>query len=235
MRRARQRWRRCSRGDAEKSKLLPARGRAAALFVFTCLLGVGLLAGPVHAMPALDVAHVDPDPAAEALAWVDPEDDEQGRALEAQLRREPRNAQLRLLQARLLADRGLRQRVTRELSLAERFADPGSVMARAVQYNAGWIQFRLGDFEAARMHWEAARLQHGGAPAWVPITYALLLWSQGDRAAALGFYARAAADRPELFGADADADALTAAQSGLRPGDRFALDSMREAWLRGDN
>jgi len=108
-------------------------------------------------------------------------------------------------------------------------------MGRVVQYNAGWIQFRLGDFEAAAGYWDQARTQHGGAPSWVPMAYALLLWSQGDRASALRYYERMATDRPESFGRDATLDPEASALAQLRPGERFAIESMRDAWLRGDN
>lgn len=187
------------------------------------------------ALPPLDIAYLDADPAAQEITRIDAEDAGQRSALESQLRRDPRNALLRLQLAQSLADRGMRQRVVRELAAAERVVDAGSGLGRAVQFNAGWIQFRLGDFEAATQHWENARVQHGGAPSWVPLSYALLLWSQGDREAALRYYERAATDRPDLFGREGALDAQSAALSHLRPGELFALESMREAWSRGDS
>jgi tetratricopeptide (TPR) repeat protein len=190
-------------------------------------------AAAAQALPPLDLAYLDADAASADIARIDAEDAGQRSALESQLRRDPRNPLLRLQQAQVFADRGMRQRVGRELATAERLADPGSPAARVVQYHAGWIQFRLGDFQAAAGHWDQARIQHGGAPSWVPLTYALLLWTQGDRAAALRYYERAATDRPELFGRESTLDLEVLAQ--LRPGERFALESMRDAWLRGDS
>lgn len=217
-----------------KPDRLPSTAR---LFRRVVVLALLLLASsPVAlALPPLDVIYLDADAAAQPVARIDGEDAGQRSALEAQLRREPRNVLLRLQQAQVFADRGMRQRVARELAAAERAAEAGSGLARMVHYQSGWIHFRLGDFEAATGHWEQARLQHGGAPSWVPLTYALLLWSQGDRASALAYFDRAASDRPELLGRDVELDWDAAALSILRPGERFAIESMHEAWVRGDS
>lgn len=182
-------------------------------------------------LPPPDALYVDADPAALRIVAIDPEDNGQRVALENMLRREPRNVVARLQNAQYLVDRGQRARVPRELAAAERAAPEDSVLRRSVHFNAGWMHFRMGDFDAARSEWLHAWRQHGGHPDWVPIAFALALWSQGDRETALLYFRAAASAQPEQWGS---AEAVEASSSSLRANERFALQSMQQAASSAD-
>lgn len=191
------------------------------------LLGAYRLADAADAtLPPLDAAYVDVDPAAQRVASLDAEDATARSALEALLRREPRNALARLQSAQLQLDRGLRARVARELDSAERFSEAGSELRRRVHFNAGWILFRMGDFEGARAQWTQAWRQHGGHPEWVPLAFALTLWNQGDREGGLAYFRTELAARPAAW---ATPEALQTRTRDLSASERFALQSMRQA------
>lgn len=186
----------------------------------------GLPRAEAQELPPTDVAYVEADAAAQQVAAIDASNEEARGALEALVRREPRNVIARLQNAQQLMDRGLRARVARELDSAERFSEAGSPLRRSVHFNAGWILFRMGDFEGARAQWMQAWQQHGGHPDWVPVAFALALWNQGDRDAALAFFKAELAARPGQW---QSAEAFEASTRGLNPGERFALQSMQQA------
>lgn len=194
-----------------------------------CLALVGN-ALPRHAqaeeLPPVDASYVDVDPAAQRVATLDFEDSVQRSLIENAVRREPRNVVVRLQHAQYLLDRGMRARVPRELQAAERAAGEGSALLRTVHFNAGWMLYRMGDAEGARAHWLQAWRLHGGHPDWVPVAFALALWSQGDRETALAYFKSAAAARPDQWGS---AEAVEASAMALGANERFALQSMQQA------
>ncbi len=197
-------------------------------WMFALVLLTGLLPQAIRAqdLPPLDAAYVDSDPAALRITAIDAEDTAQLTALESTLRREPRNVVARLQNAQYLVDRGMRARVPRELAAAERAAPEDSVLRRSVHFNAGWMHYRMGDFDAARNQWLQAWRQHGGHPDWVPIAFALTLWSQGDRETALAYFQAAVSARPEQWGS---AEAVEASASALGANEQFVLQSMHQA------
>ncbi|SDD74180.1 tetratricopeptide repeat protein [Aquimonas voraii] len=192
-----------------------------------CLgLVFGLPQARAQELPPTDASYVEVDPAAQRVAAINAEDNGARSALESLVRREPRNALARLQYAQMLLDRGLRARVARELDSAERFSEAGSPLRRSVHFNAGWILFRMGDFDGARSQWLQAWQQHGGHPDWVPVAFALALWSQGDRDTALAFFKAELAARPDQW---QSAEAFDARTRDMSPGERFALQSMQQA------
>jgi hypothetical protein len=200
--------------------------RCALLWMLGLLCACSMAGAADAPLPPLDAAYIDVDPAAQRVLPLDAEDAAVRSGLEALLRREPRNALARLQFAQLQLDRGLRARVARELDSAERFSEPGSELRRRVHFNAGWILFRMGDFAGARAQWTQAWQQHGGHPDWVPVAFALTLWSQGDREGGLAYFRAELAARPTAW---ATAEAVQASTGDLSAGDRFALQSMRQA------
>jgi tetratricopeptide (TPR) repeat protein len=206
---------------------LNTRPHATALLL--CLLALmSLLAGPVCAqeLPPLDASYIDSDAAAQRVAAIDANDSDQRSALENTVRREPRNVIARIQYAQLQLDRSMRARVPRELASALRFAGEDSNLLRSVHFNAGWMHYRMGEFDAARSHWLQAFQQHGGHPDWVPVAFALALWGQGDRDTALAYFRLAATARPEQWGS---AQAVETSAAALGANERFALLSMHQA------
>lgn len=206
---------------------LKLRPHATALLL--CLLALSPVFSPaLHAqeLPPLEASYLDGDPAAQRVAAIDSNDSGQRSALETTVRREPRNVIARLQYAQLLLDRGLRARVPREIASAVRFADEGSALLRSVHFNAGWMHYRMGEFDAARSHWLQAFQLHGGHPDWVPVAFALALWGQGDRDTALAYFRLAATAQPEQWGS---AQAIETRAAALGANERFALLSMLQA------
>ncbi|MBE5316541.1 MAG: hypothetical protein H4O13_14195 [Xanthomonadales bacterium] len=194
-----------------------------------CLIVVfAFPAAHAQTLPPTDAAYVEADPAGRSVKAIDAEDTAARSALENLVRREPRNALARLQYAQMLVDRGLRARVGRELESAERYSEAGSELRRRVHFNAGWILFRMGDFDGARGQWTQAWQQHGGHPDWVPLAFALALWNQGDRETALAYFKAEQTARPEQW---QSAEAVEARTRDLSPNERFALQSMRQALL----
>jgi tetratricopeptide (TPR) repeat protein len=192
-----------------------------------------LLAGAVQAqaqeLPPQDAPYRDEDPAAQRIETIDVNDTAATDALQSALRREPRNWRLKLQNAQLLAKRGLRSKLSREIGQAQRATESGSVERRSVHYNAGWLLFELGDFDGAEAHWMQAYLAHGGQPIWVPEHFALLLWSRGHREMALNYFGRALAAEPQRW---ADAEDRAASIESLPANARFALESLYDSWQR---
>lgn len=206
---------------------LNPRPHAAALLLAVLALVLTLPAAlRAQELPPLDAAYVDVDPAAQRVSAIDSNDSGQRSALENTVRREPRNVIARLQYAQLLLDRGLRARVSREIASAVRFADEGSTLLRSVHFNAGWMHYRMGEFDAARSHWLQSFRLHGGHPDWVPVTFALALWGQGDRDTALAYFRLAASARPEQWGST---EAIETSAAALGANERFALLSMHQA------
>jgi tetratricopeptide (TPR) repeat protein len=193
------------------------------------LCGFAALEVRAQDLPPVDADYVDEDPAAQRVESIDANSGVAIDALQAALRREPRNYLLKLQNAQLLAERGLRTKLSRELSLAQRVTEEGSVERRRVHYNAGWLLFGLGDFESAESEWVKAFREHGGRPSWVPEHFAMLLWSRGHREMALDYFGRALNAQPQRWGSE---QARAAALEGLPPNARFALESLYDTWQR---
>lgn len=200
-------------------------------FALLLLALCGLIAPDARAqdLPPVDVDYIDDDSAAQRVEPIDVNSGVATDALQAALRREPRNYLLKLQNAQLLAERGLRSKLSRELSQAQRVTEEGSVERRRVHYNAGWLLFGLGDFEGAESEWVKAYRDHGGRPSWVPEHFAMLLWSRGHREMALDYFGRALSAQPQRWGSE---EARAAALEGLPPNARFALESLYDTWQR---
>lgn len=206
----------------------PLSSLRVALALFA-LCGVAALEVRAQDLPPVDANYVDEDPAAERVEPVDSSSALVTDALRSALRREPRNYLLKLQNAQLLAERGLRSKLSRELSLAQRVTEEGSVERRRVHYNAGWLLFGIGDFGGAESEWVKAYRGHGGRPSWVPEHFAMLLWSRGHREMALDYFGRALSAQPRRWSSE---EARSAALEGLPPNARFALESLYDTWQR---
>jgi len=210
--------------------LMPVKSVAFTLPVLAGLFALALqFSTALHAqeLPPTEVAYVDQDPAAQRIQRIDANDRSMRSTLEGAIRKDPGNAMLKLQNAALLADRGIRLRVARELSAAARASDEGSLNLRVVHYNAGWILFDIGDYDGAQAHWMDALRLHGGQPDWVPAAFAILQWTRGYPQQAADYYAAAARSMPQRWG---DAAGVEAATATLDANQRFTLQSLFGEW-----
>lgn len=96
-----------------------------------------------------------------------------------------------------------------------------------VLWNQGWDRYRAGDVAGALDAWRRAGTGRPGAPAWVPPTFALALWSLDRRDEAVRWYAAAVRTEPALW---ADAARLATLLPDWREEDRARLADVVAAW-----
>lgn len=197
--------------------------RVIGLGVFLLVLLAGGHAAWAQALPTPAPSYPDPDPGAAIYPELDLRNPNLDAGLQDMLRRDRRNPVLAAQAALVPVLRGQRGRWQREFDRARAMAEPGSPELRYVLWSRGWAHFSLGEYPAALQHWQEAEALHGGRPEWVPATYAVVLWSMGQRELGLEFFAVAARDRPERWGSVAAVDA-TVAQ--WRPNEKLAAQSM---------
>lgn len=102
-----------------------------------------------------------------------------------------------------------------------------TVQGRSVRWNHAWDLYRLGDVPAALAAWTGVQATARGNPAWVPPTYALGLWVQGQKQEAVRWYAAAVRTEPQLWNDPAN---FTRLLPHWRQQDRDALVEVYQAW-----
>ena len=166
-----------------------------ALFVKKTLVWMFLLClVPGHAMAARLPGYVlysDSDPAASYLGIPPGGRQAVRQAVNAAIRKDPRNAVALSHRAYLFVDSGDLKRARRDFDAALASAEPGSDPARNVLWSRGWANYDLGEVDAALADWEQALALHGGHPYWATYTLALGYWTRGDADAALAWYSAA--------------------------------------------
>ncbi len=140
--------------------------------------------------------YADADPAARAPRGLDIADPAALAALEAAIALDPNNVQARIDRAYVWTLTGNRIKGLAEFSRAQAIAPTGRALQRRAHWSEGWAMYQLAEYTAALRAWRRAEQLHGGAPSWVAPTYAVALWSAGDREAALRWYDVAARSAP---------------------------------------
>lgn len=138
----------------------------------------------------------DVDPAARAPRDLDIADPAALAAREAAIALDPNNVQARIDRAYVWTLTGNRVKGLAEFTRAQSLAPAGRALQRRAYWSEGWAMYQLAEYTAAMRAWRRAEQLHGGAPSWVAPTYAVALWSAGDRAAALRWYDVAARSSP---------------------------------------
>lgn len=110
-----------------------------------------------------------------------------------------------------------------EAALAQ--MDSSHALWRPVKWNYGWDLYRAGDAAGALRHW--GDLVARGAPGWAPTTLALALWSTGQRAEAVRWYAAAVRTEPGRWSTTARYAELLPA---WRDSERATLAEVHAAW-----
>ncbi|MEO6065654.1 MAG: hypothetical protein ABIP49_07760, partial [Lysobacterales bacterium] len=117
-------------------------------------------------------------------------------ALEAAIALDPGNVQARIDRAYVWTLTDRRIEGLAEFNRAQSLAPAGRALQRRAYWTEGWAMYQLAEHTLAIRAWRRAEQLHGGAPAWVAPTYAVALWSAGDRDAALRWYDVAARSAP---------------------------------------
>lgn len=147
--------------------------------------------------------------------------------LNRELQRNPRNVSARIHRAYLLERAGDLERAQRDYAAALEAAPPGGVEHRHILWSRGWSRYDMGDVAGALEDWQECARLHGGYPFWVPYTFALAYWTQGDKSQALAWYDAAAASNSEW----ATEAGMTDKSSHWRPEQRELMRALFEAWV----
>lgn len=163
-------------------------------WVRVCFVAVCCVAANLSAQDAKYV-YQDRDPAASYLVTPPGGRARFKAAIEASLRKNPKNSAALTHRAYYFNDTGDTQRALRDFDAALAASDVASVQARHVYWSRGWARYDNGEVAAAIADWrEAARL-HGGSPYWLPYTLALGYWTMGERDEALRWFDMAVASQ----------------------------------------
>jgi len=158
------------------------RTRFAVCLWLACIAAPAIAAGPAAGL------YTDPDVAAVAFHAAPGKKAELRNALNQRLRKEPRHPVLLSHRAYLFLRAGDEVNARRDFERALESAEPGSASHRQVLWAYGWALYDMGDVPAALASWTRSEQLHGGHPGWVPYTYALAYWTQGDAETALAWY-----------------------------------------------
>ena len=193
--------------------------------LLSCLLPTAW-AGDDAVMPG---PHAEDDPA--AVAWHPPPG---GKArfrelLNSELQLRPRNVVARVHRAYLRDRAGDHEGAQRDYDAALEAATPQGLEHRHILWSRGWSRYDKGDVTGALEDWRESMRLHGGRPYWVPYTFALAYWTQGDSAQALAWYAAAVASN-KAWGTEAG---MTGKTSHWRPGQRERMRALFELWNAG--
>ena len=193
-------------------------------------LVAGFMVASAHAqsLPRIEEFYFDSDTAAQPLTVIEGESDsvvdqlmklrDRGRkAVEAT----SQLARIAMAQGRVDLGRRLH-----EAAIADTQAT--SVQGRAVRWNYAWDLFRAGETDTALSEWTAVHASTRGNPGWVPQTYALALWTLGQKQEAVRWYAAAVRTKPRAW-----ADPVNYPQllPHWREQDRETLAQVQKAWV----
>lgn len=160
-----------------------------------CVLALCCMAASLSAQEATSL-YQDRDPAASYLVTPPGGRARFKSALEASLRKNPRNSVALTHRAYFFNEMGDTQRALRDFDAALAASSPASVHARHVYWSRGWARYDSGDVPGALADWREAAKLHGGSPHWLPFTLALGYWTIGDRELALRWFDVAVAAQP---------------------------------------
>lgn len=106
-------------------------------------------------------------------------------------------------------------------------AAANTVPGRAARWNYGWDLFRAGQTEPALEQWSSAQAGLRGHPSWVPVTYALALWTLDRKDEAVKWYAAAVRTEPGQWTSSARHAELLPT---WRDSERATLAQVQQAW-----
>jgi tetratricopeptide (TPR) repeat protein len=147
--------------------------------------------------------------------------------LAQQVRAQPEHIGLRATLGYVQALRGKDREAAASYAGALARAADDAELRRHVLWSRGWALIDLGEPHAALAAWREAERLHGGAPYWVPYTYAIGLWAAGEHGAALRWYAAAVRDYPAEWGTRQAMERSTAA---WQPKERALAKAVFAAW-----
>lgn len=192
------------------------------------LLCLSCPVGAVDALPPMqpDGHYSDQDPGARYYPHLPGGRSQLRQAVNAALRKNPRNATALAQRAYLFMEGGDLARARRDFDTALAAAEPGSAQAANVLWSRGWASYDMGDYPATFSDWQSAIALHGGRPFWAAYSLALLYWSAGQPELAIDWYSAAVdADR-----AWSDEEGMADKTKKWSPSQRERMTALFEAW-----
>ena len=141
--------------------------------------------------------------------------------------RSPRNVEATAHLAHIAMNAG-RPELGRDLyARALALVTPRHSLYRPLRWNYGWDLFRTGDAAGALGQWRELLGDRGHTAAWMPPTFALVMWSLGRRDEAVLWYAAAVRSEPSMW---STADRHSELLPDWRPEELGILGEVQQAW-----
>ena len=196
------------------------------------LVGLALAAGAAAAwaapaLPAPQEFYFDADPAAVPIVVVDGQGDDLVNRLARQRERGRRALEATVQLAGVAMAQGRPELGQTLYAEALQAAPVTTPMGRSVRWNYGWDLYRQGQTEPALEQWLACASSVRGNAAWVPPTFALALWKQGEREQAVKWYAAAVRTEPAQW---SDSAQFARLLPTWREDERALLAEVQKAW-----
>lgn len=179
------------------------------------------------ALPSPQEFYFDPDPAAQPVVVVQGEGNELVNQLVRQRERGRKALEATVQLASVAIGEGRLELGQTLYSEALQSTSVATPQGRSVRWNYGWDLFRLGQPDAALDNWHAAAVALRGNAAWVPTTYALVLWQLGRKEEAVKWYAAAVRTEPNLWSTSSRYAELLPT---WREAERSTLAQVQQAW-----
>lgn len=196
------------------------------LTLFLLLLLLPLSAAADVPRPEPGAVYAGRDPAAIAMHARPGNNAHFRRKLNANIRKDPKNAFALLHRAYLLHASGDIEEGDRDFQRVLSLPETDPVNRRRALWSLGWSAYNRGLPAEAVDYWGQAADAHGGRPAWYPYTVAVGLWTLGEREAALAWYDVAARSQADWT----HGDGVAGRTRHWRAPERQAIEALFAAW-----
>lgn len=104
---------------------------------------------------------------------------------------------------------------------------PNDGLYRSVMWNYGWDLYRTGNHADALSRWDGLLKSRNVTADWMPVTFALALWTLDRRDEAVQWYAAAVRTEPGKW---SSSDGFEALLPDWQPGERAILAQVQQVW-----
>lgn len=202
--------------------------KSAGQFLVGLVLAAGAAAAwAAPALPAPQEFYFDVDPAAAPMVVVEAQGEDLVNQLARQRERGRKALEATVQLAGVAIAQGrpeLGQTLYAEALQAAPVTTPSG---RSVRWNYAWDLYRQGQVDAALEQWVASASSLRGNATWVPPTFALALWKQGQREQAVKWYAAAVRTEPGQW---SDSAQFARLLPTWREDERALLAEVQQAW-----
>jgi tetratricopeptide (TPR) repeat protein len=206
------------------------KGLAVALGLAACLAGLGAVSAqtaPARLVPVSEFYFIDEARTTRPVVALQGEGDALADALLKAIARNPR-AKAETAQLAHLAMAGGRPELGIELyGRALRQVSPTEALYRPLLWNYGWDLLRDGNPADALAQWETLLKARNVTADWMPVTFALVLWTLDRRDEAVQWYAAAVRTHPDRW---SGTDQYQTLLPDWQDGERAVLAEIQQAW-----